>query len=140
MPDRGQSVRDTKPRTEVSEVLVVELSSVVSNDGVWQSEHEDDRLLNEVFHLLLSDLCQRFGFHLLSEVVDRDDYELSLTGRRGERSEYANSPLSKGPRGDDGSQLAGGSVLYVGVPLAWFAPPNQLSRVLLHGGPVVTLS
>ena len=129
-----------KSRTEVFEVLVVELSSIVGDDGVRQSESEDDGLLDEVFHLPLDDLHQRFGFHLLSEVVNYDDYELPLAGCRRKRIEYVNPPLGKGPRGDDGSQLVGGSVLYVGIPLAWFAPPNQLSCVLLHGGPVVTLS
>ena len=127
-------------RSEVSEVLIVELSSIVGDNGMRQSEPEDDGLLNEVFHLPLSDLRQRLGFHPLGKVVDRDDYELSLTGRRRERSEYVDSPPGEGPWDDDRSQPAGGLVLYVGVPLAWFAPPNQLSCVLLHGGPVVTLS
>ena len=107
MPDRGRSVRDMKPRTEISEVLIVELSSVVGNNGVWQSEPEDDGLLNEVFHLSLSDLRQGFGFHPLSEVVDRDDYELPLARRQRERIEYVDFSLGERPRGDDGSDQIG---------------------------------
>ena len=71
---------DIKFRTELSEVLIVELSSVVGDNGVRQSEPEDDELLDEVFHLSLDDLCQGFDLHPLSEVVDHDDYELPLAG------------------------------------------------------------
>ena len=35
MPDRGQPVRDMKSRTELSEVSVVELSSIVGDNSVW---------------------------------------------------------------------------------------------------------
>ena len=92
MPDQGQLVRDMKFCTELSEVLVVELSPIVGDDSVWQSEFGDDGLLDKVFHLTLDDLHQGFGLHPLSEVVDRDDYELSLTGCRRKRSEYVNPP------------------------------------------------
>ena len=66
-------------RTEFSEVLIFELSSVVSDDGMRQSESIDDGFLDEVFHFAFGDLGQGFGFHPLDEVVDCDHYELSLT-------------------------------------------------------------
>ena len=47
-------MRGMKSRTEVSEVLIVELSSIVGDNGVRQSEPEDDGLLDEVFHLPLT--------------------------------------------------------------------------------------
>ena len=133
-------MRDMKSRTELSKVPVVELSSIVGNNGVRQSEPEDDRLLDEVFHLPLGDLRKRFGFYPLCEVVDRDDYELPLSRCWRKRIEYVDSPLDEGPWGDNGSDLVGWSVLYVSVPLTWFTPPNQLDRILSHGEPVVTLS
>ena len=49
-------MRDVKPRTEVSEVLVVELFSVVGDNGVRQSKPKDDGFLDEVFHLSLDNL------------------------------------------------------------------------------------
>ena len=108
---------DVEPGAEVLEVLVVELPSVVGDDGVRQSEPEDDGLLDEVLHLPLGDLRQRFDFYPLSEVVDCDDYELPLAGRRRERTEYVDPPLGEGPRGDNRSDLVGRSVLQVSVPL-----------------------
>ena len=44
MSDRGQLVRDMKFRTELSEVMVVELSHIVGDDSVWQSESRDDEI------------------------------------------------------------------------------------------------
>ena len=111
MPDRSQLVRDMKSHTELFEIIVVELSSIVGDDGVRQSESKDDGLLDEVFHLALGDLCQGFDLHPLGEVVDRDNYELTLARCWRERAEYVDPPLDEGPWGDNGSQLVGGSVL-----------------------------
>ena len=60
---------------------------------------------------MLSDLRQRFGLHPLGEVVDCDNYKLSLARRWRERTEYVDFPLDEGPRDDNGSQLVGGPVL-----------------------------
>ena len=130
---------DVEPGAEVFEVLVVELPSVVGDDGVRQSEPEDDGLLDEVLHLPLGDLRQGLGLDPLREVVDGDNDELPLARRRWKWAENIDSPLSEGPRGDNRSDLACGSVLYVGVLLAWFVLSDQLSCILSHGGPVVTL-
>ena len=41
-----------KLRTEFFKVLIVELSSVIGDDGMQQSESVDDEFLDEVFHFL----------------------------------------------------------------------------------------
>ena len=72
MADRGQPVRDMESRTKLSKIMVVELSPIVGDNGMRQSEPEDDGLLNEVLHLALGNLCQGLGFHPFGEVVDCD--------------------------------------------------------------------
>ena len=108
---------DVEPGAEVLEVLVVELPSIVGDDGVRQSEPEDDGLLDEVLHLPLGDLRQGLGLDPLREVVDGDNDELPLARRWWEWTENVDSPLGEGPRSDNRSNLAGRLVLNVGVLL-----------------------
>ena len=89
-------------RIEFSEVLIIELSSVIRDDGMRQSKSVDDGFLDEVFHFVFGDLGQGFSLHLLGEIVYSDHYELSLAKRREKRIEYVDSPLSKRPGCDDG--------------------------------------
>ena len=89
---------------------------------------------------MFGDLRQRFGLHPFGEVVDRDNYKLSLARCRRERIEYIDPLLGEGPWGDNSSQLAGGAVLQIGMLLTRLAPPNQVSRIFLHGGSIVSLS
>ena len=84
-----------KFRTEFSEVLIIELSFIIGDDGMRQSKSVDDRFLDEVFHFAFSDLSQGFSFYLLGEIVDCDYYEFSLARRRGKRIEYVDFPLSE---------------------------------------------
>ena len=88
---------NVKLHTEFSEVLIVELSSIVGDDSMRQPESVDDGFLDEVLHFALNDLGQRFDLHPLSEIVDCDHYELSLTGCRRKRTKYVDSPLSERP-------------------------------------------
>ena len=87
-----------KLRTEFFEVLIVELSSVVSDDGMRQFESVDDGFLDEVFHFTFDDLSQGFGFYPLGQIVDCDHYEFFLARHWGKRTEYVDSLLSKRPK------------------------------------------
>ena len=73
MADRSEFIHNVKFRTKLLELLIVKLSIIVGDDGIRQSKSAYDRLLNEVFHLFFSDLRQGFGFHLLGEIIYRDD-------------------------------------------------------------------
>ena len=79
MADRHKFVHNMKLPIELSEILVVKLSTIVSDNGVRQTESVNDGFLNEVFHLAFSDLRQRFSFYPFSKVVDGDHYEFFLT-------------------------------------------------------------
>ena len=85
-----------KFRTELSEILIIKLSTIVGDDSVRQTEFINDGFLNEVFHFAFSDLRQRFGFYQFGKVVDGDYYKFFLIRYRGKRTKYVNPPLYEG--------------------------------------------
>ena len=56
MADRHEFVRNMKLRTKLSKILIIKLSAIDNDDGVWQTESVDDEFLNEIFYLAFSDL------------------------------------------------------------------------------------
>ena len=55
---------------EIFELPTLELSSIVSNNGLWKPETEYDVAYKEIDDFLCSDRCQWFCFCPLGEVVD----------------------------------------------------------------------
>ena len=117
---------------KVFEVLIFELSAIVGYDRMRESESVNYRFLNEILHLAFYNLCQRFGLHPFRKVIDDDDQKFFLSECWRERTKYVNSPLRKQPRGCDRCQLRRRLTLGIGIPLAWLAPSDELSCVLLH--------
>ena len=56
MADGGESMSDIKFYTKLFELLIGELSIIVGNNSVWQSESGYNGVLNKIFHLAFSDL------------------------------------------------------------------------------------
>ena len=81
MADKDEFMRNMKFHKELFEFLIIKLSAIVSDDGMWQSKFIYNRLLNEIFYLTFSDLCQGFSFHLFGEIIHGNYQKLSLTNR-----------------------------------------------------------
>ena len=80
--------------TEVSKSNIVELASVAANKHKWNSEPDNNILLDEFPHLGLGEVVH--GFYPLGEVIDGDHYELSLTRWQRKITKYVYSPLCEG--------------------------------------------
>ena len=63
-------------------MLVLELESVVGDEGMWYSKSKYDILLDEFSYVLLGYLCECFCLGLLSKVVVRD-YGVFYSSRTG---------------------------------------------------------
>ena len=111
-------MRNIKFRTKLSKILVVKLSTIIDDDGVWQIESVNDKFLNEVFHLAFSDLQQRFGFYPFGKVIDGDHYEFSLTRCWGKRIKYVDPSLYEGSWCYNRCQLTNRLMLYICILLA----------------------
>ena len=118
MVDRSEFVCNMKLRTKLSEILIVKLSIIVGDDGVWQIESINDEFLNEVFHLTFSDLCQRFGLYIFGKVVDDDQYKFFLSRYRKKRAKYVNPLLYEGLWCYNRRQLTCRLMLYICILLA----------------------
>lgn len=64
---------------ELSEFCIVEVSSIVGNEGSWDSEPSDDVLPNKAFDLSFSDICKRLDFNPFCEILYLDDKEPLLS-------------------------------------------------------------
>ena len=69
---RGKPVVDLEFGAEFFKSLVVELSSVIGDEGPGQTKSTYDILPDEVPSFMLCYLGCRFGFHPFGEVVDCD--------------------------------------------------------------------
>ena len=78
MADRGEPMVNVKFHAKLFKLQVIEISSIIGNDGIWQSEPTYDGFLEKILDLLLGDLCQQLNFNLLSKVVNCNDPKLSL--------------------------------------------------------------
>jgi len=54
---RGEAMMDIKAGTELLKLSIVELSSIIDDDGVGEYEVADDQLLEELTDLGFSDPC-----------------------------------------------------------------------------------
>ena len=71
---------------ELSEGLIVELSTIVRYKHMRQPIPTDDRFSEEVLHLLFSYVCQGLSLHPFGEVINSDEKELALPYCRGKRT------------------------------------------------------
>ena len=78
MSDGGSTVFDGEFDVEVFDLLVIELSAIIYDDGLRKAKLIDDRLPYELLGFSFSDLSHWLGFHPFGEVVYGDKQELSL--------------------------------------------------------------
>ena len=140
MADQCELVCNMKLHTKLSKILVVKLSTIIDDDGVWQTEFVNNEFLNEVIHLAFCDLRQRFGFYPFGKVVDDDHYKFSLTRYREKKIKYVNPPLYEGPWSYNRRQLTSWLMLYICILLTWFTPSDEFSCVIFYSGPIISLS
>ena len=139
MTDWGELVGYMEFWTEFSELVVVELPSVVRYDRVRYAEPVDDRFQHEVFHLLFSDLGQWLSLHPLRKVFHYDHEEFPLSTCWGKRTKYVHSPLSKWPWRGDRSEVGWRLSLDVCISLAFVTSSDKFLSILAHRRPVITL-
>ena len=104
MVDQRETVLDSKLGTEVSELYVIKLASIVDDEYEWDIDLDNDIFLNKLLHLGFDDHGQWISFHPLGEVVNGHDEEPSLFHHHGERAEDVNPLLGEGPRCGNGCQ------------------------------------
>lgn len=80
MSNKHKPILDVEFDTKVLEHLVVELSIIVSDNGIEKSKSINNRLLKEVLDLTLDDMYQGFCFYPFGKVVDGNNEKFSLIG------------------------------------------------------------
>ena len=78
MGDRGAAMFNMELNVEVLELLIVELSAVVSDDDSREVELRDNRLPNKVSGLCFSYLGYWLSLHALSKIINHYKKELTL--------------------------------------------------------------
>ena len=70
MTDRGELVDYMEFRTELPESIIVELSSVISDDDSWNAESVDYMIPDKSFHFVFCDEGQWFSFDPFGEIIN----------------------------------------------------------------------
>ena len=137
-----RSVRDfdSQVATKFPEIGIVELLSIVGNNGVRDTKSTHYRTPYKVCNPFLRDRRQRLRFRLLGEIIDSYNSVLHLPLPQRKRSYQVNSPLGEGPGADEVIQIFWGSPGYSGEKVTFLTAPYQCSSIILHGRPVVTLA
>ena len=97
-------ILNSKLGTEISEFGVVELFSVIGYQSSWDTKPTYDGSPYKIAYLLFCDYGQGLGLIPFGEVIYCDDDEFALTLSNGQRSQYIQSSLLKGPGTGDRRQ------------------------------------
>ena len=138
MFNRGEPIVDVELWAKFFELWVVEL--LPYDNGLGQFKLVDNRLLDEVSDLLVSNWCKWFSFDPFRKVVDHNNKEFSLSGCLQKKIEDIDSPLCKRRRCKDRCELYCRLALNIGISLALIASPNKFNGILLQDRPIVSLS
>src|SRR4051812_44056071 len=97
MCHRGEPEVDFSFLAKCFKGLVIELRSVISDDGLRQSISAYDGFPYEFFHICCLHEIEWLSFYPFGKIVDRYDQELILSCfSDGEAPEQINSPLAMG--------------------------------------------
>ncbi|KAM1193240.1 hypothetical protein TB1_012895 [Malus domestica] len=100
----GKTEVDVGLRAEHPELIVVELSPVVSDYRIGNAESIKDVLPYEVFNFCLSNGCQGFYFSPLCEVLNYNDCITNFTLPCRHWADQIKSPLGEGLRDDHSNE------------------------------------
>ena len=111
-------VLDPQLLVEISKCVIVELPSIVRDEGSRDSEAANDASPNEATDILFCDSGQWLGLDPFDEVVDPYDEELKLSYSDEEGPNSIQSPLGERPRGTHPCKFLSQSLYDVAKTLA----------------------
>ena len=123
--DRGLVDPDAVSITKVLELLLSEVSPVVSDDAVRNAELVDD-VEEEFDHLFRADVGDGLGLYPLGELVDRYKQVSEAARALFEGSYHVEAPDHERPSDGDGLELLCRQMGLPSVELASFTPTDDL--------------
>ena len=139
MSNWSELMFDVEFEAKVSKLCIIELFAVVSDDHPWKIKLAYCQPLDEVFDLLLNDLCWRLSFYPFHKVVYYYDQKNFLTWCHQKWTEDVHSPHRKRTRWWDWGELRCQLLLDVGISLTLVTLFDKILCILLHQMPVVSL-